>query len=788
MSSVQAITNKPNDANVPSLLVVEDDRGDADRIRACLGEVGGFDVVVCESMGEVLETLEHRSFALLLLDPGLKGYRELDALHEVRGHFPKLPVLLLSDGDDIAIEALRLGAEDYLTKGELTPGLLERTIRRALEREEIRQDLEQMEARFQGLFEHMLDGFAIHELITDPDGRAVDYRFLAVNPSFEDLTGLPADKVIGRTALEVLPDLEPRWIERFAEVVRDGVPKRFTDFVSTLGCHYDVYAFRNAPGQFACAVRDVSEHKRQEAVRRRNEELLEASGELAHVGGWEVDVATRSVIWTRQTYRIHGVGDDHVPTLESSLDFFVGEARTRMREATERCMEQGEPFDLELPMRTARGRQITVRVRAKAEREGERVSRIYGVTHDVTRQREAENQLVRAKEKAEEANIAKSQFLANMSHEIRTPLNAIIGMAEILQADPAGPDASECIETIRGSGDTLLTLISDILDFARLEADRMDLDEHELSVREMVESVVQMARVDAGKKGLTVQRVISDDVPAMVLADERHLKQVLVNLVNNAVKFTEAGGVTIRVSRLGDATNPQLRFAVEDTGIGIHEGDHSKLFQIFSQVDASSARRHGGTGLGLAIARRLVSLMKGEIGVNSIPGEGSAFWFQIPVRWPEATEANAGESREKETQFDRLLASRCPLEILVAEDSSVNQRLIKLVLQRFGYKPDVVSNGVQAVDAVDRMRYDLILMDLQMPAMDGLEACREIRGRATQGRGPEVVALTANVRDVNRRECREAGMSGFLAKPLRQQRLAEELERVYRVRKQWSAA
>jgi PAS domain S-box-containing protein len=403
-----------------------------------------------------------------------------------------------------------------------------------------------------------------------------------------------------------------------------------------------------------------------------------------------------------------------------------------------------------------------------------------GTGSDVTELHQAQQQLIAAKDAAEQGNRAKSDFLAIMSHEIRTPMNGVIGMTDLLLETRLNKEQKQLTQIIRDSGNSLLHIINDILDYSKLEAREVVLEQVEFGFTELFDGVVNILTPQAVGNGINLSYTIDPELQVHFLGDYGRLRQVLMNLVGNAIKFTKQGGVSIKAQQLVSNDNTVcVRTEIDDTGIGIPEQVIDKLFTSFTQADASTSRQFGGTGLGLAICRKIIEAMGGKIGVTSTLGKGSQFWFELKLPRSKNSEKALSDNTTLINPDQPYLSneSGAPLSILVVDDIAVNQLVAQKMLVNLGYRVEKAGNGREAVEAATNNYYDLIFMDIQMPKMDGHEATRKIRKLDGARSEVLIIAITANTQESDRQACLESGMDDFIGKPFVKNELVRMLDR-----------
>ena len=704
-----------------------------------------------------------------------------------------------------------------------------RSQRQAAERKRMDESLRESEERLRTIIK--LEPECVKLL--DREG-----RLLEMNPA--GLAMIEADSLEQVAGQSVESLLAPEWREPYMELHRRvllGESRQLQfEIVALKGARrwLETHAvpLRDAYGSVTAHLaitRDITQHKRHEIALRESEERYRAIVETTEEWIWEVDAEGRMVYNNPAIQTILGYKAADLLG-ERTLDYMHEEDRAKVVKRMPEVLAQQRGWSSRIcrwrhkdgSLRWLESNAVPI-----LDRSGE-ITGFRGTDRDVTQRKLAEEELQKAREAAntvnrelaqtnaqleqsiqranqmaiaaEGASRAKSEFLAIMSHEIRTPMNGVVGFTGLLAETDLTADQREYVETIRSSGEALLTLINDILDFSKIEAGQLELERAPFDVRDVIRHSLALLSHKAAAKGLVLRSVIDPCVPAIVIGDATRLRQVLLNLTGNSLKFTETGGIAVEVRRLElrvsdpapvatetTAETLDLHFTVRDTGIGVPPDRIGRLFKAFSQVDSSTTRKYGGSGLGLAICKRLCELMGGGIHVESTPGFGSAFHFTIQVGVDAAAAASllphAFPDEPLSTRRATLLTPHSVradgLRVLLVEDNRVNQSLALALLRKSGCHCQLAENGVQALEFLRMDDFDLVLMDVSMPEMDGLEATRRIRAGecGSIARQNYVVAMTANAMEGDREICIAAGMDDYISKPLDRQALWVVLER-----------
>ncbi|MEO6339510.1 MAG: ATP-binding protein [Caulobacteraceae bacterium] len=609
-----------------------------------------------------------------------------------------------------------------------------------------------------------------------------EMRVIRASPRWLSSMKLTEADAIGRCLYDIDPDYFPKFKDAYdrglaGESMKGDRVGWVLDGVK-MWLKTEMVPWREPSGEIGgiiVASYDVTEMVQAVDRAERSERRLNLALQSTELHVWEMDMA-------HKTLEKAGVEDTFYETpqtyAELMLDAFVHvdpRDREMTRAAWRRHLDEGVPCNPEYRLSRTDGCEVWAATATQAVRDKHgQVVRIIGAMQDITARKQGELALVRAKEDAEAANSAKSTFLATMSHEIRTPLNGVLGMAQAMTMDSLSQEQQQRLDVIRQSGETLLAILNDVLDLSKIEAGKLELDEAEFDISDLARGAHGAFTALANAKGVSFNLAVEPEARGIYHGDSTRVRQILYNLVSNALKFTDKGEVRVLVSRI----DAGLKVTVSDTGIGIAPERLAGLFEKFEQADASTTRRYGGTGLGLAICRELASLMRGEISGQSALGQGSTFAVVLPL--PRIREEEASATPTPAESVDGIDVPGSSLRVLAAEDNMVNQLVLKTLLQQIGVDITLVDNGAAAVEAWEAEDWDLILMDIQMPVMDGPAAARIIRdGERAQGRArTPIVALTANVMSHQIVEYRAAGMDAFVAKPIEIGRLFAAVQEV----------
>jgi len=527
---------------------------------------------------------------------------------------------------------------------------------------------------------------------------------------------------------------------------------------------------QGVPLHFISQIQDIDQRKHSEEILRLNEERLALAATAGRVGMWDYEFATKKIVWNDVQFELHGVSPkSYRPSFDNNVRFLHPDDHDHVMRVFEKCIKTNEAH-YEVECRIIRPDGAVRHMRSTAiiirNERGEPL-RAVGTEVDITDEKRAAESQARARRAAEAATRAKSDFLARMSHEIRTPMNAIIAPAHHLASSKLSAAQRELASMIVGAGEHLLQIINDILDFSKLEAAKMKLIEEEFCLQTVVRETIELMSMLARKKNLALRWNVVREVRGNWHGDSGRIKQILFNLTSNAIKFTRKGEVSVTAEQ---ADNAGVRFIIKDSGIGMTDEELTTVFRPFEQT-SSTHQYHGGTGLGLAICRDLVDLMGGEIGVKSQTKKGSTFWFSLPLRRSAAPAKKLVPAVKGRVVAKRLFPGA---KILVVEDNLSNRRVASLLLNRLGCTVQLAEDGQSGLRKFKSQAFDLVLMDCEMPLMDGMESTRAMRKWEEKMSHTPIIALTAHVSREHRQICKKAGMDDLLAKPIK----VEDLQKI----------
>ncbi len=607
---------------------------------------------------------------------------------------------------------------------------------------------------------------AVPDLMFRFDAQGTYLDFHAKKETEKDMVA-PANELLGKNIFDVLKKENADLLFKYiTKAIETGESQTFVDEMDMpQGIEY--YECRVAAisgmNEVLAIIRNISKRKKAELEMTESETRLNETQRIARLGSWEIDLEKDKIYWSKETYHLFGLNpSDTPPSEEDFLKIMHSDDRKILKQALDLIVNEGIENSIEIRNILPDGSIIYILARGVPIFKNGKVVKIIGTLFDITERKKFEEDLLKAKKKAEESTKAKELFLANTSHEIRTPMNAIVGVTELLKKTQLNNQQLEYLNIIEKSAGNLLSIINDILDISKIESRQLDIEQSSFDLKKLIASVINTSKLKADKKNIAINfHCLSPNETVMLVGDALRVEQVLQNLTDNAIKFTNQGSVEIILSLVAETDNTcRVKFEVKDTGIGISSEKIEIIFNEFDQADTSTTRLYGGAGLGLSISKKLVELMGGQLKVESTPGKGTTFFFMLDFEKDKKQEAEENKTVQPE------LTDLSNIRTLLVEDQEFNQYVAKRLLENMKATVDIASNGKIAIEKLSENDYDMVLMDIQMPVMDGVEATRFIREHMDKPKSEiPIIALTAHALKDDDKKYLAQGMDGYLSKP-----------------------
>jgi PAS domain S-box-containing protein len=631
---------------------------------------------------------------------------------------------------------------------------------------EIIRDITQhrkIEKNYKNIFNKMINGFAIHEIITNEKNEPINYKFLEVNPAFESITGLKKSEIIGKTVLDVLPNTEKIWIEKYGKVALIGKPITFEEYSTEINKFFFVTAYQHQKNQFACIFNDITDKKKAEIKFERYIQNSPTSIFITNNKG-------NYIFANPSVSKLLGYSLDELLKL-SIPDILPKEEVEKGLNNFLELKEKGESYNFETKFKRKDNKIIDIILDGKKLSDNEYIAYVRNITPLKNYQRE----LIQSKEKAEEINEIKDAFLRNMSHELRTPLNGMLGLTQLLMESNIPKEEREMAKTIYKSGKHLTDIIGDILTITKIKNNKESIEKNNFDLYQLLTNVVDLYDSNIKSSNIKLTFDYDSSIPKNYIGDDKKIKQIVNHLISNAIKFNDKGKVNLFVSGENKTNNSiDCIISLSDTGIGISKENLDKIYDCFYQSDCSLTRKYGGTGIGLAITKDLISLLNGEIKVESELNKGSTFTVKLPLElYQEEKQKETSDKKESYSLKEKDIPN-----LLIVEDEPVNRMILEMMIKKMGYKSKSVEDGIYVLDYLkNNNECNAILMDCKMPQVDGYTATKKIREweKDLNKRIP-IIAVTAHIGEEERQKCLDSGMNDYLSKPVALNSLKEKID------------